>query len=216
LRLLVSTFASGDADKVLRAMRSLPYERLVLVGVEGIEASAGCRRLRNLEEMAGHEVLVELVKEDDFMELVDQVSDALVKLAKDARTGSRNSLILNISGGSKLLGDAALLAAFRLGVEAYHCEERITKLPVINGATAKDRFTSAQVQFLDALGEDWVSLDQVTESMIPANRSAVERVMRDLRRDGILNTDVRDGKIFVALSEVGAEVAWALRLTHGE
>lgn len=214
MRILVSTFAGEDAEKLILAMRSLPYEQIVLIGADGIESSSGFRKISMLEEMAGHELLVEIVDEDDFMELVDAVSAVLVKHSRDPKSGSRSSIILNISGGSKLLGDAALFAAFRLGIETYHCDERITRLPVIKGATARDRFTPMQVGFLAALTDAMMPFDRIIDSMKPASKSAVERLMRELRKSGLIKTDVREGRINISLSDMGAEVSRALTLSR--
>ena len=39
MRLMVCTFSDGDAEKTLRAMRLLSYDRLVLVGEPGTDSS---------------------------------------------------------------------------------------------------------------------------------------------------------------------------------
>ena len=212
MKVLISTFGRDDFEKVVQAMRRLPYERLVLVGGPEAAESMALARIRELEELSGHEVTDETVPESGFMEIVDAMSEILEKHSRDAR-GRRNDIILNISGGDKLLGDAALFAAFRLGVETYHCDERFTKLPVLKGLTAKDRFTPSQVRFIKGVDGPSVPFDRLVESISPGNRQPVERVMRELKKAGLIETEVMSGKIIIALSESGAEVARAIRTT---
>jgi hypothetical protein len=211
MKILVCTFGEGDHMKALDAMRRLPYERLVLVGEPGLADTDSLARIRTFEELSGHDVETEIIYGDGFMDEVDQISEVLEKHSMDPSSGERNSVILNISGGRKLLGDAALFAAFRLGVRACHCDGRMTMLPVVNGATATDRFTPAQSKFLMALGADFRPLDEMVSDETAPSRQAAERVIRQLRKLDLLKTVVKGGKIHVALSDAGLEVSHALR-----
>lgn len=209
MKILVSTFGQDDFEKVVYAMRQLPYERLILLGtLEAIESPA-CLKIKELDEMSGHEVLGEVIPDSGFMDIVNEISESLERHSKD-RDGRRNELILNISGGDKLLGDAALFAAFRLGIVTYHCDEKLTKLPVLKGLTAKDRFTPSQVRFLKGICWTSTPFDDLVEEISPGKRQPVERVMRELKKAGLIETDVKSGKIIVALSESGAEVVRAI------
>jgi len=211
VKILISTCGEGDFDKVMEAMRRLPYEQLVLVGAEDLSESESLSKIRAFEEMSGHDVEAEVVDAEGFMDLVDQVSSVLEKHMKPAKTGERNKIILNISGGSKLLGDAALFAAFRMGISACHCDRRMTVLPVVSGATATDRFTPAQTKFIKVLDRSYLPLDDILTRMGSQSRQAAERVIRELRKLDLLRTDVRDGRIHIALSDAGAEVSRALK-----
>jgi hypothetical protein len=213
--MLISTFCEGDDPKVLEAMRRLPYERLVLIGEEGMTKSASFEKIRAIEELAGQEVALEVVTGSGFMGLVDEIASILGKYSKDPVTGERPRVLINISGGSKMLGDAALFAAFRAGVEACHCDNGLTMLPVLRGATAIDRFTPSQVRFIRVLGRRFVPLDDIAPRLDPQSRQAAERVMRELRKLGLLRTKIDDGRIMVALSETGSEVSRALRRQAG-
>lgn len=208
MKILASTFAEGDDGKLLKAMRLLPYDRILLIGQEVFDRSKSFVRLRRLEASTGHDIDVETIAGEGFMELVDAVSDALARRIKG------NFLVLNISGGSKLLGDAALFAAFRLGVESYHCDERLVKLPVIRGATAKDMFTPSQKAFLLKLGEGVDRLDDLAFALSMESRQPAERTLRELKRAGVLVARVADGKIRLALTERGEEVLKVLRATE--
>jgi len=216
VRVLVSTFGGDDVDKVINAMRTLSYERLVLIGESSIDGSEGLREIELLEQLAGREVEVDHVDKQGFLEQVDAVSEALTKHIHDTASGSRNTVALNISGGSKILGDAALLAAFRIGIEAYHCAEKVTKLPVLKGANVVDMFTPLQTEFITCVGDRDLTLDEVVSRLGNKSRQSAERILRELRRAGILQTEIRAGRIRVSLSESGSEIERMIRITRGE
>ncbi len=214
MRILVSTFGEGDDGKVLLAMRHLPYDRLVLISETEAEGPS-LERLRKLEGLSGHDVSVRVVEADAFMTMVDSISEELAGLAFDKHKGSRNEVALNISGGSKIMGDAALLAAFRLGIEAYHSDRAVVKLPVLKGATAKDRFTMLQVRLMDVLGDSELTLGEVIDSMRPNSKASAERTIRELKKLKLLQSRAADGKVLLGLSAEGAEVARATRFARG-
>lgn len=209
MRVLISTFGPEDADRVLEAMRQLPYDKLVLAGDDRVLESDAFTRINDLEEMAGHTVDFETVDQDDFMALVDGVSEILSRYGDNGK----NHVVLNISGGSKLLGDAALLAAFRVGVETFHIDDRVTKLPILRGATARDRFTPSQVKLIELIGDQNPALGDLITGMGPSSRQSAERVVRELRKQGMLISEVRDGMVHLSLSPTGLEVLRAVRLT---
>jgi hypothetical protein len=183
-----------------------------LIGDGDVEESRDFSKIRELEAMTGHDVVVEIVDDDGFMDLVEGVSDVLQRFKREPGTGVMNSVSLNISGGDKLLGDAALFAAFRSGVDAYHCDGKLVRLPVVHGATAVDRFTHLQVKFIASIGEEWVALGEVVERMQPVGKSATERVIRELRKAGLLGSEVRSGTVFLSLTDQGKEVLRAVRM----
>ena len=213
MRVLVSTFGGDDYARVLSAMKALPYEKLVLVGEASAQATDGFRRLSHLEEMSGHDLDFEPVDTTGFMETVEEICDVLVRCSKDSESGRSNLVTLNISGGSKLLGDAALFSAFRIGTEAYHCDERVTKLPVLEGASAVDRFTSSQVRFIMSIEGGGMLFDELLQTQGPSTRQAEERTLRILRKEGLVEAELRSGKVHVTLTAEGCEVARSLGVT---
>ncbi|MBN1676937.1 MAG: hypothetical protein JW880_00200 [Candidatus Thermoplasmatota archaeon] len=214
MRVLASTFKQGDVEKILEAMRSLPYDRLVLIGMPGFEECEDLKRIERLEEMARRKVEVSFTEESDFKDIVAQVAETLARYLRSSRDSEGGSVVLNISGGSKLLGDAALLAAFELGVEAYHIDGRVTRLPVIRGATIRDRFTKNQARMIEAIGKDTLTLEDVVSRMQPMSRQTVDRVIRELKRDRLIDSRGDGGKVMLWLTPPGREVLRALRLTR--
>ncbi len=210
---LISTFGDGDEDKVLLAMKGLAYDELVLLGAPEIEGSPGLSRLKNLEEMAGHDLAVETVNHEGagFMQLVEGISEVLA--ARSGKANAPTRVILNISGGSKLLGDAALFAAFRHGIEAYHCDgNSVVRLPVLKGATAQDRFTQGQAKLVNCLSGGAQTMDEAMQAIEPTSRQSLERIVRELRKAAIVLAELKDGKVVLSLTDAGKEVAKVLKL----
>ena len=203
---------SGDLDKVLLAMRSLPYDQLVLVGEAGEDEPEGLEELRRLEALAGKDVLFERVDGSDFIELVDEISSMISRYARTE--GRADEVVLNISGGTKIMADAALFAAFRMGAPAYHVTDRVVRLPVIRGVTAKNRFTPLQAQFIAHLGSR-STLAGMCALMTQRNMQSVERVMRELRKMGLVDASLESGLVVVRLTDEGREVRAALVASNG-
>lgn len=212
MRILVSTYGEGDADKVLDAMRALPYDRLVLLGEQGTESSQDLKRISKVEAYSGQEVRFIATPGNGFLELVDEVAEALSGLSRDDE-GRRSDIFLNVSGGPKMLGNAAIFAAFRLGIRAYHCDGKAVRLPVLTGATSMDRFTAGQLRLVEVLATP-KTLSQATELMEPVRRQGVERLVRELRRTGLLESSVKGGTVTIGLTPAGREVLRAVTLSR--
>jgi len=198
VRVLASTFGPGDAQKVLMAMRSLPYDKLMLIGEEDAQGSPDAAHLVELESLSGHEVEFKTVEPGDFVTMVNEIAGAISQ--------PQSSLVLNISGGTKLLANAALLAAFRTGVPAYYVDSTVVKLPVIRGMSARDMFTPLQREMISAI-QDGCSLKSLAEKMSASSIQSVERTMRELRKMGIAHARLDDGEVLVLLTDRGREVA---------
>lgn len=212
MRTLVTMFGKGDVEKTLLAMRCLPYDRLVLIGEEKDEETAGIAELRRLESMTGNEVIFERVGVEDFMGLVDGISEVI---SKHLGTGGKSGdVVLNISGGTKLMADAALFAAFRLGVPTYHVSDRVVRLPVMKGVTARNRFTPLQTQFISAL-ESPRTLTEMESTLRHQSRQSLERIMRELRKMGLVSARLLSGQIEVSLTGEGLEARRVLSASNG-
>jgi hypothetical protein len=212
LRTLVATFGEGDVEKTLLAMRRLPYDRLVLIGAMDDDEPAGLAELRRLESMSGHEVVFERTSSSGFMDLVDDVSEVISRTRRPGQ--ERDEVVMSIGGGTKLMADAALFAAFRMGVAAYHVSDRVVRLPIMRGVTARNRFTPLQTQFIETLGRPRM-LKDVEETLRPQSKQSVEKIMRDLRRIGLVSAKLESGKVTVMLTDEGHEVRRALAASDG-
>jgi len=91
----------------------------------------------------------------------------------------------------------------------------VTRLPVLRGAMATDRFTDLQIRLLDILADTEIPLSDVIRSMQPNSKASAERTIRELKKQRLLNSQVENGRVFIGLSLEGLEVARATRFARG-
>jgi len=205
-RVLVSTFGF-DEEKVLRALRSIPYERLaVLAGGKSLK-EPGLRRLESAERAAGGSLEVVVVDPFDFRSCFE---GALGVIEKHRRAG--REVRVNVSGGTKVLADAALLAAFQEGVEAWHCEDRPVRLPILRGVSFADRLNVADRAVLRCLDRPRPST-KIVERLIGEGytKLAVQAAIARLRDQGFLSLTLQQGSAIVAVAPAAAWFARRLR-----
>jgi len=205
MKILISTFGP-DPENTLAAMRALPYERLVLVLSEGDVDTPGFRKIKESEEKSKGSFETLMVDEFDLKDVFRSIVDYVGENARSKSKGKdiENTISINVSGGAKIMGDSALLAAFHLGLPAYHCDKTMTiKFPVIKGVSLRHRFTDSQIAVLKEMGvRDTV--DDLSEKLGSAlTEETIRKVLRKLRKLGVVRTVASDGKITVELTEAG-------------
>ncbi len=192
-RVLVSTFGF-DATKVLRALRWLPYDRLVLLAGGKSLTGPGFRRLRDVERATGGSLEVERVDPFDFASCFQGAISAI-----DRHRKAGDDVRVNISGGTKVLADAALLAAFQAGVEAWHCEDRPLRLPVLRGVRFSDLMTPVRKAVLAATARPLLASQVVVRLRdLGFGEGAVQGAISWLRDQGFVTVDLRAGAAVVA------------------
>src|SRR3989449_9222603 len=123
-----------DERRVLPSLRSTPSDRLA--GVAGRETfrSAAFRRLKGLEPG------LRTIRVDPF-----DLTDALESIRGTIRRATGEGPVrISASGGTKILTNAAILAAFQEGVEAWYCDPDPVRLPVLQGVSLDAAFSSAE------------------------------------------------------------------------
>ena len=139
-RTLIATMGF-DERHVLPSLRLLPYDRLVLVAGRDTFRSAGFRRLKVLEPA------LRTVRVDPF-----DLTDALESIRGTIRrAAAEGSVRISASGGTKILTNAAILAAFQEGVEAWYCDPDPVPLPVLRGVSVGAAFSAAERAIARAL-----------------------------------------------------------------
>src|SRR3989442_14929298 len=128
-RTLIATMGF-DERHVLPSLRLLPYDRLVLVAGGETIRSAGFRQIRALEP-ALRSVRVDPF---DLMSALESIRGMIRLAATDG------SVRISASGGTKILTNAAILAAFQEGVEAWYCDPYPVRLPVLQGVVPDSAF----------------------------------------------------------------------------
>jgi hypothetical protein len=140
-RVLLATFGF-DERRVLPSLRLLAYDRLVLLAGRDSLKAPGFERLRSLEPD------VRTVTVDPFD--LHACLDAAASILREAeRLG--HSIRVSVSGGTKILAAAALLAAFHAGVEAWYCDPDPVRLPVLRGVRIVDGLSAPARDVADFL-----------------------------------------------------------------
>ncbi len=206
-RVLLTTFGF-DETKVLRAMRGLSYDRLVvLLGEDALEGP-GYAHIARLESLAGRVATPVTVDVFDFSAcfraVAAQIQDVQSALGRP---------ILNVSGGTKVLADAAILAAFHHGVEAYHCEDDLVRLPVLVGVDVGERFTPTQRAVLRTLRRGDTVRDLAARSP-GINPQSVRRAVNALLRMGLLDQWLDAGRLRLDVARAHAPLMDSLRGPH--
>ena len=186
VRTLICTFGFNE-KKVLAAMRSIPYSRLVLVAGKDVLDGAEYRLMVALEEKSGGTVETVIVDPFDFADCYDGVDRAI----RSHLTGG--DVTLNISGGTKILADAAILAAFQNGVEAYHCEESMVKLPVMRGVRFEDAFSVEDVKVMENFVEG-DSTKSIGARMPDLSDASLRKSLKHLERLGVIVPALEKGE----------------------
>lgn len=140
-RTLLATFGF-DERRVLPALRLFAYDGLVLLAGRESLRSQGFRRLRSLEPG------LEAVPVDPF-DLRACLDAASGTIRAHARLG--HVVRVSVSGGTKILAAAAVLASFQEGVEAWYCDPEPVRLPVLRGVRIVDGLSDVARDVADFL-----------------------------------------------------------------
>jgi len=205
MKILISTFGPNP-ENTLAAMRALSYDILVLVLSEEDLQTAGYKLVLKAEESSRGKIDHIFVDKYDFQDCFRRIVDYVVMSSGEIRKGKKveNLISINISGGSKIMGDAALLASFQTGIGAYHSEKaRTIRFPIIEGVTLRDRLSSSQVTVLREIGKR-DTIDDISRKIGPnLTEETIRKSLRKLRKMGIIETIVTEGRVFAELTDAG-------------
>src|SRR2546427_10127423 len=210
-RILISTFGF-DPEKVLRALRWIGYDRLTLVAGGKSLREPGFRRLEAAVRAAGDSVEIVSVDPFDFRSCFEGAVGAIQRHRRAGR-----EVRVNVSGGTKVLADATLLAAFQEGVEAWHCEEAPVRLPVLKGVSFADSLSSTQKAILSVI-EKPQTTSQLVERLRGQGHSerSVQTAISHLREQGLIALALRGGAAVVSIDPKGRWVVPPLAFRFDE
>ncbi|HEX9340340.1 MAG TPA: hypothetical protein VF992_04115 [Thermoplasmata archaeon] len=181
-----------DERHVLPALRLMPYDRLVVVAGRDSFRSAGFRRLKDLEPSLRSVV----VRPFDLLDSLGTVRRTILESAREG------PVRLSVSGGTKILANAAILAAFLEGIETWYCETTPIRLPVLSGVRLGEPFPASERAIM-ALVRRAVTVDGLVAragARGMSRRTAVAAI-RSLASKGLLTIEVRAGRSFARPSE---------------
>ena len=186
-RTLIATMGF-DERHVLPSLRLMPYDRLVLVAGRETFRSVGFRRLKVLEPG------LRTVRVDPF-----DLTDALESIRGTIRRAVGDGPVrISASGGTKILTNAAILAAFQEGVEAWYCDPDPVRLPVLRGVSLAAAFSPAEGAVAHALHGP-IGHDRLVTAVAARGfaRRTVLGAIRSLAAKGLVELDRDDGTVLV-------------------
>src|SRR2546425_6480689 len=177
-----------DERHVLPSLRLMPYDRLVLVAGRDTFRSAGFRRLKVLEPG------LRTVRVDPF-----DLTGALESIRGTIRRATGDgSVRISASGGTKILTNAAILAAFQEGVEAWYCDPGPVRLPVLRGIRLEEAFSPAERVVADLLRRPGPDDRLVTASSARGlARRTAHAAVRSLAAKGLIGMLTEQGMVEV-------------------
>ncbi|MFQ6106137.1 MAG: DUF6293 family protein [Thermoplasmata archaeon] len=196
MKILISTYGF-DERKVIAAMSWLSYDKLVLVAGSDVLETQSYLGLKRIEGYGPNRMDTIVVDVHDFRDCLNKVNAAIRKWNVEG-----NQVMLNISGGTVILADAALLAGFHNGIETYHVDDKVTKLPVIRGMRVSDMFTEHQAQLLRALEAD-DTIQGLAEKLHDTgmDERAIRREILALSSSGVIRQRLEKGQIRLDFNE---------------
>lgn len=199
-RVLLSTFGF-DERKVFRAFRAVPHDVLGLVLSSESRRSPGYRRMVDLVGPPKEF----LVQPFDFLQCFETACEAI-----DSFRGAE--VTVNVSGGTKIMADAAVLASFARGAVAVHVLEEVVRLPFLRGVGLEEAFSRDDLAVLRAIRRS-VRVDDLVESLTGEGLgdSRARGSIRRLYELGILDLRVSKGRAYVAWAPDATAFRIALR-----
>jgi hypothetical protein len=180
MRVLLCTFGF-DSDKIVRAMRSIKHDRLVLItGSDNLEHDSFARIQRLCGQLG---TPLELVITDKFDLLA---SMAAVHGKVERLLAEHHEVRIDVGGGVPVLSMAALITAMNLGVEAWHVDRNTIKLPVLAGVSIVSRLSTEQRSIIAQIGPG-VRMDRI--KLNGSTREDVKRVLLALKRSGMIRVE---------------------------
>src|SRR2546426_11264340 len=120
-----------DERHVRPALRLMPYDRLIVVASRDTFRSPGFQRLKTLEP----DLCAVGVKPFDLGASLASIRETIGRASRDG------PVRISASGGPKTLTNAAILAAFQEGIEAWYCDPDPVRLPVLRGIRLEEAFS---------------------------------------------------------------------------
>jgi len=122
-----------------------------------------------------------------------------------------------VSGGTKIVASAAILAAFQEGVEAWYCDPDPIRLPVLHGLRIVDAFSPPERTIALAVRNPVALEGLVTRMALEGlGRRLVIGAIRSLAAKGLVILETRGGRTVVRPSERLPLFAAHLRESSGK
>ncbi|MEM0448532.1 MAG: DUF6293 family protein [Methanomassiliicoccales archaeon] len=202
MRVLITTFGY-DHSKIIQAMKAVPHDALIVVTSEENSRTEQYKKILEAANMANVPVELLLVDKFDFLSTFHRIVDCISTHRKRG-----DKVALNVSGGTRILADAALIAAFNTGVECYHIADTVRRLPVLHGVTIMEPLTREQKSILLNL-EDGIEVKEAIKLAKDDPRFMDE--LLKLKKAGVVETRSDSEKVRLFLTDKGQRVLRSMR-----
>jgi hypothetical protein len=209
LTLQIATFGPDDYDTIALGIRNFPIHKLALIcyDYDKTRADEFSRRIRNLLNI---HVAISIVNQENVIrDTMERVNEILQINSKEVQ-----QILMNVSCGEKLLGCAALSAAFVNGIMAFavdHTKTYPIMMPVLK-LSYSEIISDAKIKILKSIEEaggiveSLEHLEQVSGFGKPLLSYHVQggKDSKGLASLGLLNVERKDrGKISAQITTLG-------------
>jgi len=146
--LQIATFGSEDQDTIASGIRNFPVHKLALICFE-YDRDKAEDFSRKIRSVLGLPVSIHVVSRKNVIrDTLERVSEMLAKDSKNYQ------VLMNVSCGDKLIGCAALSAAFINGIKAFGIDEKGSPLlmPILK-LSYNEVISESKIKILKAIDE---------------------------------------------------------------
>lgn len=207
--LQIATFGSDDYEAIALGIRNFPIHKLALICYDYDKGKAD-DFARKIKGLLGIPITVSIVNQENVIrDTMEQVNELLSLNNKDVQ-----QVVMNISSGEKLLGCAALSAAFVNGIKAFgmdHTKTTPIMMPVLK-LSYSEIISEAKIKILKAIDqaggiiESLEQLEHLSGYGKPLLSYHVQggRDSKGLASLGLLDVERKDrGKISASITTLG-------------
>jgi hypothetical protein len=158
--LQIATFGSDGQDGIALGIRSFSVHKLALICFSSDKSSAEdfAKKIKNV--LGIPTTITVVTKENVIRDTMESVNEILILYAKEFE-----QVLLNVSSGDKLIGCAALSAAFINGIQAFGMDDTHTVpllMPVLK-LSYNEIVSEAKIKILESINQAGGVIDSLEQ-----------------------------------------------------
>jgi len=155
----IATFGPGEEEAIIAGIRNFPVHRLILICYDYDRQNAEAFA-RKLSSFLGIRVTITVIKRENVIR--DMIERVMAISQEEGREFQQ--ILMNISCGDKLIGCAALSAAFVNGIKTFSIDE--TGMPIflpILKLSYNEIISESKIKILRAIDEHGGSIESLEQ-----------------------------------------------------